>query len=88
MLPSYLKTTFSGKLGQIYFFPAPLNNKSVQKWKKLKLSQFAWKSSFQVGRKYNKLHSNNQDKHMFTLGGLALLARLDPGLAQLSPSLF
>ena len=45
------------------------------------------KSSFQRGRKY-KLHYNNQDKHIFALGGLAVLAKLVLSLAQLSPSLF
>ena len=45
------------------------------------------KSSFERGRKH-KLHYNNQDKHIFALGGLALLAKLVLSLAQLIPSLF
>ena len=39
-----------------------------------------------VGRKHT-LHSNNQDKHIFALGCIALLAKLVLSLAQLSPSL-
>ena len=44
------------------------------------------KKCFQAERNYN-LQFNNQDKHIFALGGLALLAKLVLSLAQLSPSL-